>query len=148
MTGWPAVLQLLLDQDGAGLSRSLQHPHGEAAAALSAQGSGAAAGLLLLASARSDTLLIKHLCAFGVCKRALEEAPSPSALSAVLVSAAQLSDRGSAQRDLRRVLLHLTWDSGRDSNGDTLREDDEDGDLYDEEGNPLEQYDEEVCTQN
>ena len=130
LPGWPAALQFLLDQDDAPLSSSLGEPDGEAATALSTAGTGAAAGLLLLATARSDTLMIKHLCAFGVCRRALEEGASPTALASALASSTPLVDPDSSDTDaptraelartLRRFLLHLRWDdepSGVDSDG-------------------------------
>ena len=101
MPGWPAVMQLLLDADGASLHPSLR-PGGRAATALESTGgdvaeaaeaastqcamsasgeagecsatagttamaSGAARQLLLLAAARSDSLAVKLLCAFGLC---------------------------------------------------------------------------------
>ena len=130
LPGWPAALQFLLDQDDAPLSSSLGEPDGEAATAPSTAGTGAAAGLLLLATARSDTLMIKHLCAFGVCRRALEEGASPTALASALASSTPLVDPDSSDTDaptraelartLRRFLLHLRWDdepSGVDSDG-------------------------------
>ena len=74
--------------------------------------------------------MIKHLCAFGDCRRALEEGASPTALASALASATPLVDPDSSDTDaptraelartLRRFLLHLRWDdepSGVDSDG-------------------------------
>ena len=88
---WAAALQILLDQDDQELTGALVLPDGPAARSLSpdhAGGDAVVAALLLLAAARSDTLVIKVLCAVGVCDRALRAAPSPAALATVLASAA------------------------------------------------------------
>jgi hypothetical protein len=81
---WPAALQLLLDQDDALLSASLASEDN----LLVAEGSGASSALLLLATTRSDGLVVRALCALGACERALAEAPSAEALASMLALAA------------------------------------------------------------
>jgi hypothetical protein len=88
---WPAALQLLLDQDDALLSASLASEDN----LLVAEGSGASSALLLLATTRSDGLVVRALCALGACERALAEAPSAEALASMLALAAFEGSGGS-----------------------------------------------------
>ena len=60
---------------------------------------GAASALLLLAASRSDVLVIKALCAWGVCSRALREPPSAPALAQVLERTALGSKRGGTRQE-------------------------------------------------
>ena len=113
---WPAALQLLLDQDDDKLRSSLMMPDGLAAKALAddhPDADGAVSALLLLAAARSDTLLIKALCALGVCKRGLRAVPSPSALASALMAAAPQDASSRTREQLQAAalrLLQLHWD--------------------------------------
>lgn len=128
LAGWPTALQLLLDQDGTGLARSLRHPKGGAARALAADlaGSGGAVSALVhLAAARSDTLFLTLLCSLGVCARALRAPPAPAALAAALANASDVPSRSArhavrleaATRAFgRRLQLH--WDSAGEAGGE------------------------------
>ena len=104
---WPAALQLLLDQDDALLSVSLASEDN----LLVAEGSGASSALLLLAATRSDGLVIRALCALGVCERALAEAPSAEALASVLALAAFEGSGGSKDVDALPVTLSALTDA-------------------------------------
>ena len=118
--GWPAALQLLLDQDEEVLSPELVQvveaasgEGGRVASTLS-EDDGAVSALLLLAAARSDVLLIKALCALGVCGRALAARPSAASLAIALADAVPgVSSQAQQARMLRTKsvrLLQLHWD--------------------------------------
>eukprot|EP00900_Chrysochromulina_parva_P026933 jgi/Chrpa1/8874/Chrysochromulina_OHIO_Genome00004160-RA len=104
---WPAALQLLLDQDDALLSASLASEDN----LLVAEGSGASSALLLLATTRSDGLVVRALCALGACERALAEAPSAEALASMLALAAFEGSGGSKDADALPVTLSALTDA-------------------------------------
>ena len=123
--GWPAALQILLDQDDEPLARGLQPPKGAIITALARDVSGekgAVSALLLLAAARSDVLVIKMLCVLGVCEKALRTAPSPFSLADVLANATVSAAKSSATTSVpsrdeligrARRQLQFHWDAAR-----------------------------------
>ena len=135
LPGWPAIVQYLLDQDEEAVSDALQDG-GDAASILAdaskeegleewlVSGAGAASAadkpsrasaanaLLLIAAARSDTLLIKLLCAVGVCSRALKERPDADGLGFALAAAASRvddADRPALAARVKSTLAQLHW---------------------------------------